>query len=769
MQEAHEWLPTLYRQITDSRQEYNINAAAATEKHNIFASVSYLKENGYLRNTDFERFTGRVNANFNPVSYFKFGVNLMATYENELGNQFDDGTMANPFGQVNIAPAYPYYEHDANGNIVYDNSGKPVWNTNTDYPPTKFNTGYLFDHDFKRYNGIMVDGSIYGTAVLPYGFELTVRGNIWRDHGTTRQFGNPNVGDASGSLGGRFGYNTWRSYKHSFFQQLNWAHDYGMHHIDVLLDHENYNTDYDYNYVNNTGIIREGIYELSNFKKNESYGSTAYKIRTESYLGRARYNYDQKYFGEFSLRRDGTSRFAKDSRWGTFWSVGASWVISKEKFMENLPWVDFLKFRASYGTVGTDAAAGAYAYWSLYNKIDYTPMGLPIYYPGQTAAIDIKWESTNTLDLALEGNLFNNRFNFSVGYFFKDNADLLYWVRNPLSSGSNWNGTTTSILRNMGTMRNWGWELQFGGDIIRNNDLTWSASLDATFIKNTVKEIPGHENVYGNPALIEGKSRYEFYTYHFAGVDQLTGRSLYSIEFDGCHDWETRNPETGLWEWDEKKAQEKYDNNLAKAKNAGALVYIDGKPYTTDTAYASHRFCGTSLPTVYGSFGTTLNWKGINFGLLFTYALGGKIWDSGYSGLMGTMTATSAHTFHKDILKSWTHAPEGMTEDSPNRIDPNGVPQANSTNQSNYNNAGSDRWLTSASYLTLKNLNISYDFPQKWVKAMKLSKLNLGFFVDNVFTVTSRKGINPQYNYSGGQGQTFVQSRVFSFQLTAGF
>ncbi len=764
-----DWWDAMAR--TGYRQEYNVNATAASDKYNLFASVSYLDEDGYMKNTNFQRFNGRINANFNPVSYLKFGVNLMATYQQSHENQFDMGTMANPFGQVNIAPGIPYYQHDENGNIMYDVNGKPIWNTDANYPSTKFNTGYLMEHDFRKYNGIMVDASIYGTAVLPYGFELTVRGNMWRDHGTNRQFANPEVGDASGSVGGRFGLDSWRSYSYTFFQQLNWAHDYGLNHVDVLLDHENYSRSYELNSVNNTGIIRPGIYTLSNFRYNESYYSDAYNIKTESYLGRVRYNWDQKYFGEASIRRDGTSRFAKDKRWGTFWSVGASWIITKEKFMENLTWLDYLKLRAAYGTVGSDAAAGAYAYWNLYSHIGYYPENEVIFYPGQIAAPDIKWESTNTFDLALEGNLFNNRLNFSIGYFFKDNADLLYWVQNPPSYGQQWGGKPTSILRNMGTMRNSGWEIAVGGDIIRNGNLTWKINADATFIKNRVKKIPNHENVYGNPALIEGKSRYEIYTYDWVGVDQLTGRSLYAIEFEGAHEWEKRAADGYTWEWVPEYAQQKYDNNLKKAEAAGALVMIDGKPYTTDTSYATRKFFGSTLPTVYGSFGTSLNWKGINFGLLFTYALGGKINDSGYSGLMGTMTSTSAHTFHKDILKSWTHVPEGVTENSPfsQRVDPNGVPQANNTNQSNYNNAGSDRWYTSASYLQLKNINLSYDFPSKWVSALKMKKLNLGVFIDNVFTVTSRKGINPQYNYSGGQGDTFVTARVFSFQLTAGF
>ncbi len=764
-----DWWDAMSR--TGYRQEYNINATAASQKYNLFASVSYLNEDGYMKNTSFQRFNGRVNANFNPVSYFKFGVNLMATYESDNGNKFSDGSMANPFGQVNIAPAIPYYEHDENGNIKYDTSGKPIWNTDSNYPSTKYNTGYLMEHDFKKYNGIMLDASIYGTAVLPYGFELTVRGNMWRDHGTTRQFSNPDVGDAAGSIGGRLGLDSWRSYTYSFYQQLNWAQDYGLNHIDVLLDHENYSLAYESNSVNNKGMIRPGVYTLSNFSSNESYTSNAYKITTESYLGRVRYNWDQKYFGEASIRRDGTSRFAKDTRWGTFWSVGASWIITKEKFMEDITWLDYLKLRAAYGTVGSDAAAGAYAYWNLYSKIGYNPQNQVLYYPGQIAAQDIKWESTNTFDLALEGNLFNNRMNFSIGYFFKDNADLLYWVQNPPSYGSGWGGASTSILRNMGTMRNSGWEIALGGDIIRNGDLIWRINADATFIKNVVKKIPNHENVYGNPALIEGKSRYEMYTYDWVGVDQLTGRSLYAIEFEGAHEWEKRGEDGFTWVWNEEYAKGLYDSNLKKAEAAGALVEIDGKYYTTDTAYATKKFYGSTLPVVYGSFGTSLSWKGLSFGLLFTYALGGKINDTGYSGLMATMTATSAHTYHKDILKSWTHVPEGVTENSPfsQRVDTKGVPQANNTNQSNYNNAGSDRWLTSASYLTLKNINLSYDLPNAWVNALKMKKLSLGVFIDNVFTTTSRKGLNPQYNYSGGQGQTFVQARVFSFQLTAGF
>ena len=170
---------------------------------------------------------------------------------------------------------------------------------------------------------------------------------------------------------------------------------------------------------------------------------------------------------------------------------------------------------------------------------------------------------------------------------------------------------------------------------------------------------------------------------------------------------------------------------------------------------------GTSLPTVYGSFGTNLSWKGINLGMLFTYSLGGKSYDSNYARLMNL--GSSATALHSDLLNAWT-AP---TSDH-HEIDPNGVPQLNTTNSS-YNNAGSSRWLVSNDYLTFKNLNVSYDFPAKWVSAMKMQNLNLGFSIDNVFIASKRKGFNPQYSFNGAQGAYFVPARVYSFQLTVKF
>ncbi len=755
-----DWWPAVSR--SGYRQEYNVNAAAASDAYNVFASISYLKENGYVLRTNFERFTGRINANFMPASYFRFGVNLNGVAQNsEINDGAGSSQVNNIFaGSQNMAPIYPVYAHDEEGNIIYEN-GERVWNT----------AGYLGNNnialalrkDFTACKRYMLDGNVYGTAVIPYGFELTVRGsmNRWMEEDT--EYLNNVIGSSAGM--GNLTFTTGNTEAHTFMQSLNWSHEYGLHHVDALLHHEN---TYFKQEVNATAMRDQSfddIYYLSNFVTWQSSNSGVGEDATESYLARARYNWNNQYFGELSFRRDGSSRFAKGNRWGNFWSIGASWIISKEKFMRELDWVNYAKLRLAYGSVGNNASVGYYATYALYGLSQY--FGTPTLSIGNLPSYDIRWEATKTFDIALEGALFNDRLNFSVGYFDKRSSDLLFAITQPTSVGTpSMAGSNSSITTNIGTMSNRGWEISLSYDILRNQDWSWSVSADATFLKNKILKLPNHDDIIGGiQRQREGKSIYEFCTYHYAGVDQLTGDALYLLTPDSP-EFETTDAD-GNTVFNEKL----FETRLDGARDDDSLVEMtdaNGNPvyYVKRTMYASKVWKGTALPTVYGSFGTNLRWRSLSLGVLFTYSLGGKVYDSTYSTLMSASDATSA--LHKDILKAWNGVPEGMTADSPNRIDPNGVPQFNyaTTNDAN---AASDRFLTSAGYLVLKNINVNWDLPQNWVRPLQLSNLALGFACDNLFTVTARKGLNPQYSYSGGQSQTFVTARVFSFSLTARF
>ncbi len=742
---------------TGLRQEYNVSAAAATEKFNIFSSIGYLKEQGYIQASDFERYTGRMNAQFQPVSYFRFGANLAATLEkSEIGQFQNVGDAINPFLVQSMAPVYSYYRHNEDGSIIKDANGKPEWNK-AGY--VSGNVAYIMRLNNNSFKRNTIEGTLFGTAILPYGFELTVRGNLTNINENGSQYTNNIAGDAM-SFNGRMTNSFETTKYYTFMQTLNWAHDYGKHHVDVLLDHENFAYNYDYAQVQFIDQAFSNVYNINNFSKYESHFGGISHDRTESYLGRVRYDYNQKYFGEFSVRRDGTSRFSKDNRWGTFWSVGASWIISKEKFMHNVNQINFLKLRMAYGSVGNNNSAGLYAYWPLYGM--GTIMDETFLVPMSLAADNIKWEATKTLDVAVEGTAFDNRLNFSIGYFDKRNADLLFNVYMPASMGCVGGqnlGYLSRVLTNVGTMVNRGWELSFNGDILRTNDLVWSASIDASFLKNKITKLPDHKDIAmdaSNRRLSEGHSLYEFYTYKWAGVDQMTGQSLYEL-----------NPNHNDFKENGEFSEDLWNARIKSASEDKALVEYNGKYYVTKTSYATREYCGTAIPTVYGSFGTSLRWKGLSAGILFTYSLGGKTYDSIYAGLMSVSRTASA--IHKDAAKAWTEAPAGMTEDSPNRIDKHAVPQ-NDFDRNQDNNSGSSRWLTSANWLVLKNINITYDLPMKWVAPMKLQGINLGFAIDNVATCTKRKGLNPQQSWSGtGQSYTFNTPRVFTFQVTAKF
>lgn len=742
---------------TGYRQEYNINAAAAGEKYNVFASVGYLKENGYMLQTDFERFNGRINANFNPVSYFKFGVNLAATAQESAYNASvsDLGLATNPFLTMFTAPIYPYYAHNLAGNVILDDNGSPEWNTAAYLGGT--NVAAVMRLDKKNNSATVIDGSIYGTAVIPYGFELTVRGNIHRDKTNAMTYMNNIVGDAANL--GRLSESFYNIKNHTFMQTLEWNHDYGLHHVDVLLDHENYETWQDYSSVSVYGQTFEDMIALGNFENVNNPTESIVKLRSESYLGRARYNYDNRYFGEFSVRRDGTSVFGPGNRWGTFWSIGGSWIISSEKFMEQATWVDYLKLRAAYGSVGNDATAGSYAYLPLYGTLPY--WGVNTLIPVQLAANNIRWESTNTVDVGIEGNLWH-KLNFSLGYYYKLNEDLLYDVSQATSTGmTSSSGAAPTVLTNIGSMQNHGFEIGFGYKIFDRPDFYWDVNVDASFLVNKIKKLPGGRDIPGQ-SLFQGKSLGVIYTYDWVGIDEANGRSLYSID-PSSPDWVTYSSDTGEFSHDLTEAA--YQDAIARAEKGESLVEIDGKYYTYDTQYAGRKIVGDGLPTVWGSFSTNLSWKGINLGLLFTYSLGGKIYDSNYLNLMAFGTQPGA--LHKDLLKAWTQAPADL-EEGQHRIDPKGIPQVN-TYYGPQSTAGSSQWLVSKSNLVLKNINLSYDLPSKWVNALKLSNINLGVSIDNVFIVAARKGLNPGYGFGGSQGASYVPARVFSFQLGAKF
>ena len=726
---------------TGHRQEYNLSAAVSGDKFNIYSSAGYLNEQGYIRNSSYERFTGRINTTYNATKWLELGINLSGTSANRNFNPNASGNMfANPFYVTRyMAPIYPVYLHNADGSYLLDADGNKQYDTTSEYLQNR-NIVYEMSMDKDKTRRNVLDGLIYAKVTLPYGFTFTGKADLNHANTNRQTYNNPIIGDGS-TNNGRLSEYSYQYTSYTGQELLTWEHDFDVHHLDVLLGHENYSWNRRYSMARNVNAAIDGLLALSNFVSNSDTEGFFNDYRTESYLGRLRYSYDDKYFADFSLRRDGSSKFQKDNRWGNFFSFGVNWNIKKENFMKDVKWVDALRARASYGEVGNDAAVDYYDYQALYYITKNG--GKPALIRQKLAANNLKWETTQTFDFGVEGTLFD-RLNFSLGYFDKRSKDLLFQVRFPLSAGSfsgNSDIENLTQYQNIGTISNRGFEIMLSGDVVRSKDWTWNLSFDATTLKNKVLKLPNGEDIlHGHQKYSVGHSAYEWYTYHFAGVDQMTGSSLYDLD----------------------------TQKESAANAAGALVEINGTKYTTNSAFAQREWAGTALPSVYGSFGSNLRWKDLSLSVLMTYSLGGKIMDASYQSLMSTGSASSAAALHKDILGSWDGVPAGMTATSPNRIDPHGIPIID-FNQSNENNSLSDRWLTSASYLIMKNIMLTYRLPKTLVSSWGLGGVSVKAGVENLFTVTSRRGLNPQYSFKGGSDDTYVSARVFNFGLSVDF
>lgn len=739
------------------RQEYVLSGNAASEKSDYYFSLGYLNEEGYVRNSAFDRLSARVSVNLSPVSWIKAGVNLSGSHQNSKITAGDQGaSFTNAFMYCReIAPIYPVHLHNADGTYRLTADGKrqydPGYYTDDKGVDIITRNQYadrhvVWENELDKNETVRntLQSIAYMDVKFLKDFTFTVKGDMNLSQSDNSAYDNAVIGNGKGS-GGRTNQTTYRYKSYTFQQQLKWTHLFGNHLLDVLLAHENFSYNYNYSYGFKSAQIFAGRPNYGNFTEITSLDGYEDNYRTESYLGRIRYNFRDRYNLEVSFRRDGSSRFHPDNRWGNFGSVGANWIISEEDFMKDVHWVNELKLRANYGQVENDAGAGYYGYMSLYTIAQNAHKGA--LYLNQNDSYGLKWETGEAYGVAVETRLFD-RWNLSVEYFDKRNKDLLFDIYLPLSAG----GTSTTsaeatVTRNLGTISNRGFEINTDVDIVRTKDWTVNLAANATFLKNKIVKLPEQNKdgiISGVYKIVEGKSRYEFYTYTFEGVDQLTGNSLYKANLEDYY--VTLKDGTTL-------------GNKNGVDITSKATVIGGVPYVTNTTYGQREFHGSALPTVYGSLTGTIGYKSLTLSALFTYSLGGKTMDAVYQSLM--TTGTSPSNYHADIMQSWTKAPEGMDENSPNRIRKDGIPQINSMLSSD-NNAVSSRWLTSADYLVVKNLTLSYRLPQGWVEHVGLQSVGLNVSCENLWTFAARQGMNPQQSFAGAQGNYLVTPRIFS-------
>ncbi|MBV7532989.1 SusC/RagA family TonB-linked outer membrane protein [Chitinophaga sp. sic0106] len=734
---------------TGHRQEYNLNGSSNNGKTNLYYSAGYLDEKGYVTRTGFKRYSGRLNADMQATKWMKYGVNLAATHQessNINGTTDDASSYANPFMFArNIAPIYPVHKHDpATGEYILDANGSTVFDggdggSRGQYPGRHTVWENLLNKDVTNINTL--NGRAFVNIKFLKDFTASFTGDMNIRTTDRSTYENAIIGDGMGNKG-RANSISYRYNVTTLQQLLTYNKSIGLHSIDVLAGHESYSWNRNYQSGGKMNQIFAGAPELINFTQLNGLTGYVYNDKSESYLSRARYNYADKYFLEGSFRTDGSSRFRSEQRWGQFFSAGAGWILSKENFFENLTkYVDHAKVRASYGQVGNNNSADYYAYWSLYN-IDQNGNSGALYL-SQLPATDLIWETSASYNFALETRILN-RANLSVEYFDKRAQNLLFNVFNPLSAG----GTTTdaaesTIMKNLGSLSNKGWEINVDVDVLRTKDFKWNVGANATFMKNKLLSIPEQNKdgiITGNYKILPGHGIYDFYTYLYAGVDRLTGNALYVLD---------------------DKVDPKTDDDAIKK----TLVNINGQTYTTSTTYGKRDYVGTPVPKVYGSFNTSFTYKAFTLSGIFTYSLGNKVYDDSYFSLMSMSGSVSQ--MHTDLLKAWNGAPEGMTETSVDRLDPNGIPVVDFTRNAT-NSAMSSRFIKDGSYFVIKNIALSYQMPVSLLSKIDVKSCRINVAVENLATFTKLQGMNPQQSFNGRSLNAFVTPRVLSFGLSVG-
>lgn len=789
------------------RQEYILSGSGSTDKMDYFTSISWLDEDGYIKNQNYQRFTATASVNMQPTKWLRTGVrvngNTQKVLNSDIGATTGSADVNDLVGYCRyMAPIYPVHAHNPEtGEYLLDASGRRIYDTGSKLEYTDANGDtYTFDSRFaypdrhgiwqmetetRRNSRLVFITTGYADVILPFGITASVRGSY-----NLRDIDKHNYrGAETGNGLAKNGILKKTEEKSRFInwqEQLRWNYTFNnRHHFNVLLGHENYERRYEewVGAKRNQAFPNVDIFNNYTDIEGTISGYTE-SYRTESWLGRVQYNLDDKYNIEGSFRRDGSSRFHKDTRWGNFGSVGANWVFSNEDFMQKCTWLNNGKLYANWGQVGNDAAAGYFDYLARYTAS--TQAGEPAYWMSQIPSNGLKWETAESWGIGLEAWMFD-RWHLSVEYYDKKNKDQIFSLTSAASGGSISNTSVgPKVSVNMGSMSNRGVEIATDVDVFRNRDWKINIGMNLTTLTNKVTSLPkdyyelaGYYDQQGNPIyagtnssvggyetngrlVSEGYSRYTRYAVHYVGVDMMTGNALYTPNLNKYYIKREDGSILGGYYTKDESGNLVLDTGHCSELKASDYVKIGDEYYVTNAnAYGLKVIGDCGLPKAYGSFSANVRWKNLTLSALFNYSLGGHVYDDTYKQLV-TVSST-LYNGHKDLLNSWYGVPEGMTADSPARINRDILPAINEESQ--YNTAASDRWLVSRDWLCFKNLTVAYDMPFKFLRTCGVQACQISFQAENLFIKTARKGMYPMQTLGGGQSNALNPVRNFTFGI----
>lgn len=678
-------------------QDYSLTASGGTKNVNYYASVGYFNNKGIVIGSDYTRYNARLNLDVNPTDWLSFGMNLTGTYA-EINTVPTSLAYAAPiWGASMMRPTDPIKNEDGS------------WNYTSNPEAQGYNAVALREdvyHDqafqqqyralFSPYLRVKLYKNLYVQSKIGIDFTQLKEKNVWSKIVNPQGAG---LGGLTQMLDQSIAYM-------NITNTINWMPSIGKNNFNVLVGQEAQRFNNYESFISGNNYATPLFTEIAS--ATETKGSTARSdAALASYFANVEYDFDNRYYVSASIRRDGSSRFGEDKRWGTFWSVGGKYRISAEKFMAATQnWLNNLTVRVSYGTSGNQNV-GYYQSQGVYASTRYA--GVSGFAPSQLAANNLCWESRNKFDVGLEFTLFN-ALTVEADYYNDITKDMIF--SRPLSYATGYG----AIATNIGSMRNQGVEVQVNAMLINKRNFKWTLGFNVTTNHNTILELPGGQSQRAGDLgiLEEGRPSSQFYMIEYAGVDPATGRPRW------------------------------YD--------------ADGN-YVYNYAEAAYRYVGSSDPKFYGGIQTAFEFFNFDLSFQFNYNYGNWMFSNDAWYVENVGESVGQITTYYVMDNRWQRPGDETV-----------IPQLMNGGNNGANNVSS-RYLIDGSYLRLKSVVLGYTLPKKHCEKIFLSSLRIFASIDNLFTVTSPlfRGYDPEAGLSGTQQSNYPVPINYTFGINVGF
>jgi TonB-linked SusC/RagA family outer membrane protein len=699
-----DWQDAITR--TAAIQNYQVSASSKGDIGSIFASGGYMSQDGVIKDTYYRRTNFRLNGELNIGKNLKVGMNLAPSFS----KQADQNTE----GKETVI-----HHALAQSPLIQLNEATKEWGFPTDFP-------LVYTNPLERLKRMTDKTEITRLHLSVWGEYTFMKGLVFRTQYSNEYYDSkyeyfmPDI-DRNGIASGNSSCS--RSTTWNVQNTLSYEMTIGKdHNFNFLLGQSADKTNGYSISAAKTGFPNALVTTLNVASTPTAASTSRSSYATASFFGRVSYDYQEKYLFSASLRRDGSSRFGTNNKWGMFPSASVGWKINQEKFMESLPWISLLKVRASWGKAGNDRI-GNYDYMALMrlsNSVwgNSLQSGLSL---SNIANPNLKWEATQTTDLGLDISLFSNRIQLNFDYYKNKTSDLLFNKPIPTTTGFG------SFRTNIGSIQNQGWEVDLNTYNVQTKDFSWDTSINLTSNRNKVLDMGGDQKIISGSWDAQfisqvGEPVCRYYVYRTNGL-------LTSKDFDA-----SGQALVPIMPGQVEGNYKYVDQNDDKVINASDLV-----PY------------GNPLPSLMYGVTNTFKYKGFELRVLLQGQFGGNVLWLGARQLDAGSTLTNS-------MSRWVrcYKPDYMTKYGQ---DP--IPNINGVDMSwdgktpyvltGKNDNNSDARIYSAAYMKIKNVTLSYTFPRTILKKLCLQAAKIYFSVDNLAQFDSYPGITPEANSYGNQ------------------